>query len=104
MYQPKLTSNEPNSARSALVELRRSVDMILVGDYAGAEQRLWALLRIHPDLPEAQHHLAVVLHARGQATAAVRHLEMALQLDPHLPGAVDRLARYRDDVAQDRAA
>jgi len=56
-----------------------------------------------PELPQAHHHLAVVLEAQGRSVEAIRHLEQALDLDPGLPGAVERLARYRAEARARRA-
>lgn len=52
-------------------------------------------------LPQAHHHLAVVLHAQGRTVEAIRHLREAVERDPHLPGAMERLERY---VAEAHAA
>lgn len=91
------------SARALLAQLRRAVDFHLSGDYLSAEALLRAALRSEPQLPQAHHHLAVVLHAQHQYVDAERHLALAYDLDPHLPGITDRLSQYRSD-AQHRAA
>lgn len=65
--------------------------------------RLRATLAMAPDLPQAHHHLAVVLEAQARTVEAIRHLEHALDLDPELPGAVERLAGYRADARARRA-
>lgn len=92
------------SARDLLKELRRAVDLHLDGDYAGSEARLRAVLKLDPRLPQAHHHLAVVLHARQQYAEALVHLERAEELDPHLPGIQTRLEGYRLDAEARRSA
>ena len=79
------------------------MDFHLSGSYASAEMLLRSALRSDDRLPQAHHHLAVVLHAQRQFADAVRHLEIAHSLDPHQPGIADRLSRYRRDD-QDSAA
>ena len=74
------------------------MDLHLRGDYDGAERRLRAVLERAPALPQAQHHLAVVLHAQGKTVQSVRHLREAIALDPHLPGATERLERYLSEL------
>ena len=91
------------SSRDLLASMRRAVDFHLKGDYLGAETLLRGVLRVDPELPEAHHHLAVVLHAQHQFLDAERHLALAQALDPHLPGIADRLSQYRLD-ASGRAA
>ena len=76
------------------------MELYLAGDLAGAEARLRNVLRTAPLLPEAHHHLAVVLHARAQDAEAVALLERALELNPHLTGARERLALYRSARAE----
>lgn len=91
------------SARDLLKPLRRAVELHLRGQYEQAEVRLRATLAMAPELPQAHHHLAVVLEAQGRTVEAIRHLEHALDLDPELPGAVERLAGYRADARARRA-
>ncbi len=92
------------SARELLSQLRRAVDMHLSGDYISAEARLRSVLKEDPDLPQAHHHLAVVLHAQHQYAEAARHLELAAQLDPHLPGIHERIEAYAKDANGRRSA
>ena len=101
--RPDLVSDPPVSSRELLTQLRRAVDFHLSGDYAGAESLLRAALRSDPSLPQAHHHLAVVLHAQLQYVEAERHLAIAYRLDPHQPGIAERLSAYQAD-AQNRAA
>ncbi|MEL6904328.1 MAG: tetratricopeptide repeat protein [Planctomycetota bacterium] len=96
-------SGPPPLARDLLLPLRRAVDLYLAGDFALAEDRLRALVKAAPDQAQAHHHLGVVLRARGQFAGAIAHLERALELDPHLVGAADRIERYRAEQAQSRA-
>jgi len=81
-------------ARDLLLPLRRAIDLHLRGDFETAEKRLRAVLELDPCLPQAHHHLAVVLHAQGRTVEAVRHLHEAIKRDAHLPGATERLERY----------
>ena len=92
------------SARALLTDLRRAVDLHLAGNYVAAEERLRAVLRVEPLLPQAHHHLAVVLHAQRQYSDAVRHLTIAADLDPHLPGIQERLDNYVHDALGRRSA
>ena len=97
-------TSSPKPCRSSasscelLTQLRRAVDFHLVGDYLSAEALLRAALRADPDLPQAHHHLAVVLHAQSQFVEAERHLAIAHQLDASLPGIDDRLDQYEEDA------
>ena len=97
-------ANSSYSARALLSDLRRAVDLHLSGDYAAAEARLRKVLGAEPLLPQAHHHLAVVLHAQAQYSSAVRHLTLAAELDPHLPGIRERLEEYTADALQRRSA
>lgn len=101
-------SSEPadasHSARALLADLRRAVDLHLSGNYVAAETRLRGVLRVEPLLPQAHHHLAVVLHAQAQYSDAVRHLTLAAELDPHLPGIHERLEDYTADALGRRSA
>ncbi len=80
------------------MQLRRAVEFHLRGDYLSAETILRAALRSDPELPQAHHHLAVVLHAQHQFVDAERHLALAHGLDPHQPGIDARLSQYRLDA------
>jgi len=90
--------------RDLLGPLRRGVDLYLAGDLEGAEGRIRAVLAQDPNLPQAHHHLAVVLHARSQTVEAVRHLRIALDLDPHLVGACERLELYLAELHRGRSS
>lgn len=90
--------------RDLLGPLRRAIDLYLAGDLTGSEGRIRAVLALDPNLPQAHHHLAVVLHARSQTVEAVRHLRIALDLDAHLVGASERLELYLAELARARAS
>ncbi len=90
------------SARDLLCPLRRAIELHLRGDYRAAEQRLRKALELEPKLPQAHHHLAVVLRSSGRTVEAVRHLALALDLDPHLVGARERLEAYHDELVAAR--
>ncbi len=92
------------TARELLAELRRAVDLHLAGNYFASETRLRSVLKAEPMLPQAHHHLAVVLHAQRQFSDAVRHLSLAADLDPRLPGIQERLESYRLDAEGRRSA
>ncbi|WP_419190590.1 hypothetical protein [Saltatorellus ferox] len=87
-----------------MTDLRRAVDLHLAGNYVAAEERLRSVLRVEPMLPQAHHHLAVVLHAQTQYSDAVRHLTLAAELDPSLPGIHERLENYTWDALGRRSA
>ena len=91
---PQPTPSPGVRAKDLIGPLRRATDLYLSGDYGAAEQRLRAVLNLAPRLPEAHHHLSVVLHAQGKTVEAVRALRDAMSLDPHLVGATERLERY----------
>lgn len=78
--------------------------MHLSGDYVAAESRLRAVLKEEPDLPQAHHHLAVVLHAQHQYAEAAGHLRRAADLDPHLPAVQERMEAYAKDAQGRRSA
>ncbi len=99
----RLDSASAPSARDLLRPLRRAVELHLRGDYAQAEARLRATLELAPRLPQAHHHLAVVLEAQGRTVEAIRHLEEAIALDPNLPGAAERLSGYLAEARARRA-
>lgn len=104
--RPKVATDPPTvsaSSKELLSQLRRAVTYHLSGDYLSAELLLRAVLRADSELPQAHHHLAVVLHAQRQYVDAERHLAVANSLDPHLPGIADRLRQYQAD-AESRAA
>lgn len=90
--------------RDLLGPLRRGIDLYLAGDLAGAEGRIRAVLAQDPNLAQAHHHLAVVLHARSQTVEAVRHLRIALDLDAHLVGARERLELYLAELDRTRSS
>lgn len=91
------------AARDLLGPLRRATELHLAGNYDAAEARLRAVLALAPDLPQAHHHLSVVLHAKGKTVEAVRHLVTALEGDPHLVGASARLDQYLDELKSARS-
>ena len=63
-----------------------------------------AVIERAPDLAEAHHHLAVVLHGMGKTVEAVRSLRHGLDLDPHLVGAEVRLELYLAELGERRSA
>lgn len=99
--QPLTPGVTPIRARDVVGALRRAVELHLGGDFPAAEKRLRAVLAQAPALPQAHHHLAVVLRATGRTPEAIRHLRIALDHDPHLVGAKERLEQWlasRDDL------
>ncbi len=92
------------AARDLVAPIRRATELALRGDHAGAERRLRAVIERAPELAEAHHHLAVVLHGMGKTVEAVRSLREALDLDPHLVGAASRLERYLAELEERRSA
>ena len=91
---PQRTPSLGARAKDLIGPLRRATELYLAGNYTAAETRLRAVLSLAPRLPEAHHHLSVVLHAQGKTVEAVRALRDAMSLDPHLVGAQERLERY----------
>ena len=91
-------------ARDLVAPMRRATELALRGDHVGAERRLRAVIERAPDLAEAHHHLAVVLHGMGKTVEALRSLRHGLDLDPHLVGAEARLERYLAELDERRGA
>ncbi len=57
------------------------------GDYARAEQRYRAILRIHPDMPEAWVNLGLSCFLQRDYSAAIRAFDTALKRKPELANA-----------------
>ena len=91
-------------ARDLVTPMRRATELALRGDHEAAERRLRAVIERAPDLAEAHHHLAVVLHGMGKTVEAVRSLRRGLDLDPHLVGAEARLEGYLAELDERRSA
>ena len=101
---PGAASPRTAQARDLVAPMRRATELALRGDHAGAERRLRAVIERAPDLAEAHHHLAVVLHGMGKTVEALRSLRHGLDLDPHLVGAEARLERYLAELDERRGA
>ena len=88
-FQPD-PRREP-SARDVLAPLRRARELQLEGHYNAAESRYRAVLKLEPRQPQALFHLALLLESLGRPVEALRHLRTAIDVDPDLPGARERL-------------
>lgn len=104
LASPGATSVRSAQARDLVAPMRRATELALRGDHVAAERRLRAVIERAPDLAEAHHHLAVVLHGMGKTVEAVRSLRHGLDLDPHLVGAEVRLERYLAELGEGRSA
>jgi tetratricopeptide (TPR) repeat protein len=68
---------------------------LALGDLAGARALAEAALRVAPRMGAAHEALGLVLEAEGNKKEARRELEKAIELDPHLESAKERLKKLR---------
>jgi tetratricopeptide (TPR) repeat protein len=83
---------DPAHVRAAAHATRAS---IALGDLAAARALADAALRAAPRTGAAHEALGLVLEAEGNKKEARRELEKALELDPHLESARERLKKLR---------
>lgn len=92
--QPEPQRPDPRhpSARDLVAPLGRARALQLAGHYQAAEARYRAVLKLDPYQPQALLHLALLVWSLGRPVEALRHLRLALEVDPDLPGAREQLA------------
>lgn len=90
-YQEALAA-EPGHVRAAAHGVRAA---IALGDLAVARALAHAALKADPASGLAHEAIGRVLEAEGNAKEAKRELETALELDPRLEGAKERLKKLR---------
>jgi curved DNA-binding protein CbpA len=83
---------DPRHVRAAAAGARTALTM---GDVVVAQELAEAAVRAAPGMGLAHEALGLVLEARGERKAARRALERALELDPRLEAAKQRLRKLR---------
>ncbi len=83
---------DPRHGRAGVAGARAA---IAAGDLAAAQELAQAGVRGSPGLAAAHEALGLVLEAQGDKKEARRALEKALELDPNLEGARERLKKLR---------
>lgn len=97
--EPELLGEEaPASPNDG--ELKRAVDAIGGGDFAGAKQILAELTQKNPNNASAQFYYGVALHNLEETDAAITAYEKALKLDPKLSEAWVNLSAVELDVGR----
>jgi len=83
---------DPGNVRAAAAATRVALQL---GDVAEARARAEAAVRAGPSIGLAHEALGMVLEAEGQRREAKKALERALELDPRLESAKERLKKLR---------
>ncbi|MGE5413209.1 MAG: tetratricopeptide repeat protein, partial [Syntrophomonadaceae bacterium] len=83
---------DPRHVRAAAAAARVAIEL---GELDAARAHAEAAVRAGPDVAAAHEALGAVLDAQGAKKEARRALERALELDPRLEGAKERLKRLR---------
>jgi tetratricopeptide (TPR) repeat protein len=83
---------DPRHVRAAAAGSRVA---LALGDLSGARELANAAVRAAPGMGLAHEALGLVLEAQGEKKEARRVLERALELDPRLEGARERLKKLR---------
>jgi tetratricopeptide (TPR) repeat protein len=83
---------DPNNVRAGAAAVRVA---LALGDVAEARTRAEVLVRGNPSAALAHEALGMVLEAEGQKKEARRSLERAVELDPRLESAKERLRKLR---------
>lgn len=73
-------------------DYEKGVQFKEAGDLAGAECCFRRIVEQHPDLPDPQHSLGVVLQMQGRPREAIEHYKAAIALDPCFVQALYNLA------------
>jgi tetratricopeptide (TPR) repeat protein len=85
-------------------ELKRAVDAIGGGDFAGAKQILVEFTQKNPNNASGQFYYGVALHNLEETDAAIAAYERALKLDPKLGEAWVNLSAVELDVGRPQEA
>jgi len=83
---------DPGNLRAGAAAVRVALEL---GDVAEARARAETVVRANPSAAVAHEALAIVLEAEGQKKEARRELERAVDLDPRLDSAKERLKKLR---------
>ncbi|NQV82981.1 MAG: methyltransferase domain-containing protein [Rhodospirillales bacterium] len=91
--------------------LKQGFEALRSGDHTRAKALSEQILKTDPDSPHGHHLAGLAEQQRGDAGAATRHLEQAVQGAPNQPDfrlnfgvALDRLGRFDDAAGQYQAA
>ncbi len=80
-----------SQARSVQKAVKRAVDLHKIGKLDEAERRYRAVLRQHPDNPDALHFLGLLLHRRGDTAAGTDSVRRATVVAPASADAFNNL-------------
>jgi Flp pilus assembly protein TadD len=89
---------------AALYVNNRAVSALSDGDYALAEARLAAVLKLAPDFAPAYGNLGVILRRRGDISGAIDAYRRALALAPRDPSILGNLAALYVGLGREREA
>jgi tetratricopeptide (TPR) repeat protein len=89
---------------AALYLNNRAVDALAAGDYALAERRLDAVLKLAPEFAAAQGNLGVLRRRRGDVSGALAAYRRALELAPRNPAILGNLAALYVGLGREREA
>jgi Flp pilus assembly protein TadD len=89
---------------AALYVNNRAVSALAAGDYALAEARLKAVLKLAPDFAPAYGNLGVILRRRGDISGALDAYRRALELAPRDPSILGNLAALYTGLGREREA
>jgi Flp pilus assembly protein TadD len=89
---------------AALYVNNRAVSALAAGDYALAEARLRAVLKLAPDFAPAYGNLGVILRRRGDVPGAIDAYRRALALAPRDPSILGNLAALYNGLGREREA
>jgi predicted Zn-dependent protease len=95
---------EAQATATIASQLDRAARLVHAGDWAKAEQALRALLRAHPNQPDALNLLGIAAGKQGRAEEAEMLFRKALQSNPSLAAASVNLAQlYKERGDGERA-
>jgi len=89
---------------AALYLNNRAVEALSAGDFALAEERLKAVLKLAPKFAAAHGNLGVILRRRGDTEGALDAYRRALDLDPRDPSVLSNLASLYNGIGLNREA
>jgi Flp pilus assembly protein TadD len=89
---------------AALYVNNRAVTALSEGDYAVAEARLRAVIKLAPDFAPAYGNLGVILRRRGDISGAIDAYREALALSPRDPAILGNLASLYVGIGREREA
>jgi Flp pilus assembly protein TadD len=89
---------------AALYVNNLAVEALSAGDFAAAEARLNAVVKLAPEFVGAQGNLGVLRRRRGDISGALDAYRTALALEPHNPAILSNLASLYTGIGRDREA